>query len=52
LRTPSLRPTPEGLAALALSGFLFLLATNLMAGWLFFLVAFLLALLIVGGPPI
>ena len=49
MRTPSLRPTPEGLAALALSGFLFLLATNLMAGWLFFLVAFLLALLIVGG---
>src|SRR3990170_1859244 len=42
-------PTPEGPAALALSGFLFLLATNLMAGWLFFLVAFLVALLLVGG---
>src|SRR3972149_2756339 len=51
LRTPSLRPTPEGLAALALSGFLFLLATNLIAGGVFFLVAFLLALLIVGGVP-
>jgi len=49
LRTPSLRPTPEGLACLVLAGFLFLLATNLMAGWLFFLVAFLVALLLVGG---
>jgi uncharacterized protein (DUF58 family) len=43
-----LRPTAEGLAALALGGFIFLLATNLMAGWLFFLVAFLVAVLVVG----
>lgn len=42
-------PTREGLATLALTGFLFLLATNLMAGWLFFLVAFLLAVLLVGA---
>lgn len=41
-------PTPEGFATLFLAGFLFLLATNLMAGWLFFLVAFLVALLAVG----
>ncbi len=44
-----LAPTPEGLACLVLTGFLFLLATNLMAGWLFFLVAFLVALLLVGA---
>jgi len=49
MRTPSLRPTPEGAATLALSGFLFLLATNLMAGWLFFLTAFLVAVLAVGA---
>src|SRR3972149_11627904 len=49
LRTPSLRPTPEGLACLVLAGGLFLLATNLMAGGVFFLVAFLGALLLVGG---
>ncbi len=49
MRMPSLRPTPEGAATLALSGFLFLLATNLMAGWLFFLAAFLVAVLVVGA---
>src|SRR3972149_1899380 len=49
LRTLSLRPTPAPRPALVLSGFLFLLATNLMAGWLFFLVAFLVALLLVGA---
>ncbi len=44
-----LKPTPEGITTLVLSGFLFMLATNLMAGWLFFLVAFLVALLVVGA---
>jgi uncharacterized protein (DUF58 family) len=41
-------PTSEGTATAFLAGFFFLLATNLMAGWLFFLVAFLVALLAVG----
>ncbi|MDQ7849205.1 MAG: DUF58 domain-containing protein [Armatimonadota bacterium] len=49
MRVPSLRPTPEGAAALTLSGFFFLLATNLMAGWLFFLTAFLVAVVVVGA---
>lgn len=49
MRMASLRPTPEGAATLALSGFLFLLATNLMAGWLSFLAAFLVAVVVVGA---